>query len=163
MDGSPCLLVGDDQHQTLVSVLNRVRAEHRARVAFLAETCGRPVAVSGRCEDLEALASLLASVYAAAAHAAGLLGESGLTLAMQRGENDVIHLAGAGQFVLAVLFTADAPHGLERLRARLRQRRAVAEIAALFQQVGPERPDVEVAEGELEALLAGLGPAAEGS
>ena len=92
--------------------------QHRERTVLLVENCGRPLAVSGIADDrdLDALASLAASTVAAAQQLALTLGEPDLTVALQSGCQDRLHLVLAGPAVLAVLMAADPPEGLPRLR-----------------------------------------------
>ncbi len=148
--------------EALVRILERVRAESRARVVFLVEACGRPLAVSGEAGSLplDQLASLAASAAAAASGLGGLVGEPGVTVLLQRGEQDVLRLVPDRDFVLGVVFGNDTPQGLERLRARLRKKRAVRDIREVLARE-PERPGQGldgVGEAEIEAALASVGP-----
>ncbi|HSH70557.1 MAG TPA: roadblock/LC7 domain-containing protein [Deferrisomatales bacterium] len=154
--------ISDLQHRELASVLDRVRDEYRARTVLLVENCGRPLAVSGIADDrdLDALASLAASTVAAAQQLALTLGEPDLTVALQSGCQDRLHLVLTGPAVLAVLMAADSPEGLPRLRARLRRSRALTQIQSILarsETVSPPRPlpaDLDAA--EIDAALDGL-------
>jgi len=148
--------------EALVRILERVRGESRARLVFLVEACGRPLAVSGEeaSMPLDQLASLAASTAAAASGLAALVGEPGVTVLLQRGEQDVLRLVPTREFVLGVVFGKNAPQGLERLRSRLRKKRALRDIRAVLSR-GPDRPGrgmEGVGEAEIEATLASVEP-----
>lgn len=163
-EGVPRRELSEAQHRSLVSVLDRLRDEFRARSVFLAETCGRPVAMStGQGEaDLDSLGSLAASAAAAAGSLGQMIGEADVSLLLQRGERDLVQLTPAGGLVLAVMFGKDSLQGLERLRARLRQRRALGEIRSVLGERGSggfaELDNLD--EQEIEALLGPVGPEA---
>lgn len=133
-DGVSLRELGEGQHHALVRILSRIQAEHRAELVVLVESCGRHLAVSagGDAADLDALASLAASAVAASGGLAGLLGETGASLVLQRGDRDLIHLEPAGDLVVAVVFAATSPQGLEKVRARLRLKRALSEMQAVL-------------------------------
>ncbi|NOY44822.1 MAG: hypothetical protein GXP50_05145 [Deltaproteobacteria bacterium] len=153
------LVLDEETHQALQRVLERVRAEHQARLVFLAEACGRPLAVCGPepLPDLEPLGSLVASLSSAAAQIESLLGESGGAVVFQKGERDVLHITRAADVALAVVFPPNPPTGLDRVRARLRHRRALAEIEGLLhkRRAGSRRssPLAGATPQELDKLL----------
>ncbi len=149
--------IDEAQHRALVAILGRLRAEHRARFVFLADGAGRPVCAAGTSpdSDLDAVASLVASTAAAASRLSELLGEGGASFLLQRGEADVVQLLPGPGFVLAVVYDGGAPRGVERLRARLRQRRAVVEVAAVFAAPSPAGAP-SFAEEEVADLVADL-------
>lgn len=149
------------QGEQLARILERVRADHDARLVFAARACGRPLGWAGEPPgaDLDALASLVASLCAAGARLGALLGEEGVGLLLQKGERDVIQVIAAGEIVLAVRSAEQPPQGLERLRARLRQRKALAELRsfALEHVAGSELGALsEASAGEIDDLLSGL-------
>jgi predicted regulator of Ras-like GTPase activity (Roadblock/LC7/MglB family) len=162
-DGVSLLEVSEVQHRALVGILERVRVEHSARVTVLAESCGRPLAVSSPdpAVDLDSLASLSASAIAASCQLAMMLGEPGASLVLQRGDRDVLFLEPAGDLVIAVVLDALHPRGLERVRARLRLKRALSEMQAVLAR--PETPPGfdAIGDSELDALLHPIAEAME--
>ncbi len=154
--------ISEQQHRELTVVLDRVRDEYRARTVLLVENCGRPLAVSGIADDrdLDALASLAASTVAAAQQLAFTLGEPNLTVALQSGCQDRLHLVLTGPAVLAVLMAADPPEGLTRLRARLRRSRALTEIQSILARSETASPPLpfpaDIDEAAIDAALDGL-------
>ena len=150
--------ISEQQHRELTAVLDRVRDEYRARTVLLVENCGRPLAVSGIADDrdLDALASLAASTVAAAQQLALTLGEPNLTVALQSGCQDRLHLVLAGPAVLAVLMAADPPEGLPRLR-RSRALTQIQSILARSETASPPHPlPADIEEAEIDAALDGL-------
>jgi predicted regulator of Ras-like GTPase activity (Roadblock/LC7/MglB family) len=162
-DGVSLRELGDRQHRALVRVLERVRAEYRARGALLAEACGRPLAAAGHgCEtDPDGFASLAASAVAASRSLAGMLGEAGTSLCLQRGGRDVVRLEPAGDLVIALVLDAESPQGLEGVRARLRLQRALADIRSILAQPQTNRDLDAIEAGELDALLGPIAASAE--
>ena len=154
-DGVSFLELSEAQHRSLVEILERVRVEHGARVTVLAEACGRPLAVSSPDPtlDLDGLASLAASAIAASCQLALMLGEPGASLVLQRGDQDVLFLEPGGELVVAVILDAVHPRGLERVRARLRLKRALSQMQAVL--ATPEGTPAlgAIEESELDALL----------
>jgi len=161
-DGVSLRELGKGQHSALVRILARIQEEHRAQLVLLVESCGRPLAVSagGDTADLDGLASLAASAVAASGGLAGLLGEPGASLVLQRGDRDLVHLEPAGDLVVAVVFAATSPQGLERVRARLRLKRALSEVQAVV-AAGEDNLGLRGFEdSEVNALLGHLAEAA---
>lgn len=154
-DGVSLLEVSETQHRALVALLERVRAEHGARMALLAESCGRPVAIaaSEASVDLDGLASLSASAVAAACKLGSLLGEPGATVVLQRGDRDVLFLEPSGDLIVAVILEEVHPRGLERVRARLRLKRALAQMLAVLSEAGSGAGLGEIGDAELDDLL----------
>lgn len=159
-DGVYLRELGGRQHAALVRVLEKVRAEHRARAVILSAACGRPLALAGEAcgTDLDAFASLSASAAAASGRLAQMMGEPSASLCLQRGDRDLIFLEPAGDLVVAVVFDSASPQGLERLRARLRLRRALVEIAAVLDETVDDAALAGIGPQELDDLL---DPAAE--
>lgn len=155
--------ISERQHRELSQELERVRSEYRARTVLLVENCGRLLAASGIADDrdLDALASLVASTVAAAQQLARTLGEPNLTVALQSGCQDRLHLVLTGPAVLAVLLAEDPPEGLPRLRARLRRSRSLRQIQAILARPAAAlpRPFAAALEaGDIDAALEGLTP-----
>lgn len=133
--------LGGAEEERLARILARVRADHGARLVFVARACGQPLAWAGDRPDadLDSLASLVASTCAAAARLGSLLGEDGVGVLLQKGERDVVQVTAVEDMVLAVVCADQPPQGLERLRARLRQRKALDELRTFaFARVGGE-------------------------
>lgn len=139
-DGVTWLELTEGQHKSVVHVLQKVRGEHGARFTFLVDASGRPLAVShdDAVDDLDGVASLCASAVAAAARLAHLLGEPGAGLVLQRGDRDVLFLEASESLIVAVVLDQIHPTGLERVRAKLRLKRALAELAKLV--AAPSHP-----------------------
>ncbi|NTU59450.1 MAG: hypothetical protein HGA98_00145 [Deltaproteobacteria bacterium] len=161
-DGVSLVELTEAQHAALVTLLEKVRLEHGARMALLAETCGRPLALSAPDAgvDLDALASLAASAVAATLRLGALFGEPGATLVLQRGDRDVLFLEPSGDLIVAVVLEEVHPRGLERVRARLRLRRALSEMRGVLVGPGSGGGLGPIEDADLEALLAPLSPSA---
>jgi hypothetical protein len=151
--------LSEDQHRRLLTVLERVRMEHRARLVLLAETSGQPLAVCGDCgaADVEGLSSLAASALAAAADLGRALGEPGAAVAVQRAGREILQLVPNGETLLALAFGPEPLLDLERVRARLRLTRALEELRAVLLPSEGASPGFTPSDHEIEEALAGMG------
>ncbi|MBI5445562.1 MAG: roadblock/LC7 domain-containing protein [Deltaproteobacteria bacterium] len=158
-EGVPRLELTEEQHRRLVEVLGRVRSEHRARLAFLVEVSGRPLAVCGDygATDLDALASLAASALAAGSQLAEALGEAGAGIAIHRSGRELLQLVPNGQTLLALAFGPEPLQDLERLRARLRLTRALAELRSVLARGEGAPAALSISDEEIEEALAPMG------
>lgn len=158
-DGVPRRELTLDQHDRLSRVLARVLAEHRARLVLLVESSGRPLVACGEYaqEDLDALASLAASALAASTRLAGALGEPEAALAIQRGGKELLHLVPNGESLLALALGSEPLRELERVRARLRLTRALAEVRSVLSGSVGEFASMDISDEEIESALAPIG------
>lgn len=133
-EGVGQLVVFEEEHRALRSVLARVHADSHARAVLLIDTNGQLVADVGNVADLDvtSFASLTASNIAATASMARLVGEKDFTILFHQGERDSIHISLVGQrAILAVIFGKEASLGLVRLRVR----KAGTEIEDVVQRI----------------------------
>lgn len=134
LEGVGQLVVFEEEHGALRSVLARIHAETRARAVLLIDTNGQLVADVGDTADLDitAFSSLTASNIAATASMARLVGEKDFTILFHQGEKDSIHISLVGQrAILAVIFGKEASLGLVRLRVR----KTAAEIDGVVKRI----------------------------
>lgn len=162
-DGVVLRELGATQHRALVRVLAQIRTEHRARLVVLVDACGRSLAASDQATDtdLDAFASLAASAVAAASGLATLMGEPGASLLLRWGDQDLVQLEPSGDLVVAVVFQTTPPQGLERVRARLRLRRALTKIRSVLAQPAGDGSLEGIGDAEVDAVLGSLAKAAE--
>ena len=158
-DGVSWLELTETQHRSVVHVLQKVRAEHGARFTFLVDASGRPLAVShpDAALDVDGLASLCASAVAAAARLAEMLGEPGAGLVLQRGDRDVLFLEASENLIVSVVLDSIHPTGLERVRAKLRLKRALTELRKIISLPPAPAAQPGLEDSEIEALLKPIG------
>jgi hypothetical protein len=145
----------ETQQRRISELLDRIRKEFHARLVLLVESRGHPLASSGDAPDwdLTSVSSLAASAVAATGQLAHLLGETAEGLALRHEGREFLHLIPNGRTLLALAFDAPPPSGLEEVRARLRLKRALAQLETAL---GPALRDPGLpsfSEEEVEAAL----------
>ena len=115
------LVLHETDHKRLSSVLDRLRLDANARIAFLIDKNGQQLAIAGPCDGLDptSLAALTAGNVAATDGLAKLLGETGFATLFHEGEHDSLHInVIAGKAILVVIFDEHSSLGLVRLRVK---------------------------------------------
>ena len=152
MDERACvsaLRLGEAEVEAAGRIIGRIREEYRARGVFLVESCGRHVISCGEnpFPDSDAFASLIASVMAAVAQLSSYLEFRDVGVWLQKGGKELLYIEIAGELILIVLFGRDQLESLEKLRARLRTKKALGDLAKIAAPSG---------NGSMGDILAGI-------
>lgn len=146
---SPNLVMYEEEFQLLKQIIARLRGDANAKIVFLVDKNGQPIAAHGDIENLDttSLASLTAGNVAASDGLAKLIGEKEFLVIHGEGQRDNIHITiVAGRIILVVIFDDRSSLGLVRLRVK----KASVELAQVFEQI------LAKLEREKEAIGAGF-------
>jgi predicted regulator of Ras-like GTPase activity (Roadblock/LC7/MglB family) len=107
--------------------------ECAARVVFLVDRDGQPIAFHGDIGDMDttSFSSLAAGNVAATTSMAKLIGEDEFPAVVHEGERESIYIGVIGRSLLVVVFDERSTVGLVKIRSK----RASFEIAATIQEV----------------------------
>jgi predicted regulator of Ras-like GTPase activity (Roadblock/LC7/MglB family) len=107
--------------------------ECAARVVFLVDRDGQPIAFHGDIGDMDttSFSSLAAGNVAATTSMAKLIGEDEFPAVVHEGERESIYIGVIGRSLLVVVFDERSTVGLVKIRSK----RASFEIAAAIQEV----------------------------
>ncbi len=141
MAESPFILQ-EQQFQRIKNVLERLCVECAARVVFLVDRDGQPIAFSGEIGDMDttSFSSLAAGNVAATTSMAQLIGEEVFPSVFHEGEHDSIYISVIGRSLLVVVFDERSTVGLVKIRTK----RASHEIAGLLDEVVAESAAIAV-------------------
>jgi predicted regulator of Ras-like GTPase activity (Roadblock/LC7/MglB family) len=120
--GSLDLSLHGDDYMRLRGLIDGLRRDASARLVFLLDRNGQPIANCGELGETDptALASLAAGNVAATEGLAQLIGEKTFASLYHEGERDSLHMtAVGGRMILVVVFDERSSLGLVRLRVRL--------------------------------------------
>ena len=137
----PDLIIYPEEFSEIRAILAQLAADARAKLVFLVDRNGQPIASHGDNEavDTTSLSSLAAGNVAATEGLAKLLGEREFSVLFHEGERDNIHFSiVAHRAILVVIFDNHTPVGLVRLRVR----KASAQFEEVFQRI-VEKFDVD--------------------
>ena len=125
-------ILQEHQFQRLKSVLERLRVECAARVVFLIDRDGQPIAFHGEIGDMDttSFSSLAAGNVAATSSMAKLIGEDTFPSVFHEGERESIFISIIGRSLLVVVFDKRSTVGLVKIRAK----RASYEVAAILDE-----------------------------
>jgi predicted regulator of Ras-like GTPase activity (Roadblock/LC7/MglB family) len=115
------LVLHETDHKRLSAILDRLRLDANAKVAFLIDKNGQQLAIAGQFDGLDptSLAALTAGNVAATDGLAKLLGETEFATLFHEGEHDSLHInVIAGKAILVVIFDERSSLGLVRLRVK---------------------------------------------
>jgi len=115
------LVLHEADHKRFSAILDRLRADANAKVAFLIDKNGQQLAVAGHVDGLDptSLAALSAGNVAATDGLAKLLGEREFSTLFHEGEHDSLHInVVSGRAILVVIFDERSSLGLVRLRVK---------------------------------------------
>jgi predicted regulator of Ras-like GTPase activity (Roadblock/LC7/MglB family) len=115
------LVLLEADHKRFSAILDRLRQDSNAKVAFLIDKNGQQLAVAGQMEGLDptSLAALSAGNVAATDGLAKLLGEREFATLFHEGEHDSLHInVVSGRAILVVIFDERSSLGLVRLRVK---------------------------------------------
>ncbi len=127
------IIIHEHQFQRIKTVLVRLCIESAARVVFLIDRDGQPIAVHGDLGDMDttSFASLAAGNVAATSSMAKLIGEDSFPTLAHEGENESIYISVIGRSLLVVVFDDRSTLGLVKLRTK----KASYEIAEIIQDI----------------------------
>src|SRR5688572_32839622 len=125
-------IIDEQQFQKIKSVLGRLCVECAARVVFLVDRDGQPIAFHGDIGDMDttSFSSLAAGNVAATSSMAKLIGEDVFPAVVHEGERESIFISVIGRSLLVVVFDERSTLGLVKIRAK----RATYEVAALLEE-----------------------------
>ena len=132
MAESPFILQ-EPQYQRIKNVLERLSVECVARVVFLVDRDGQPIAFHGEIGgmDTTSFSSLAAGNVAATTSMAQLIGEEVFPAVVHEGERESIYISVIGRSLLVVVFDEKSTVGLVKIRSK----RASHEIAAILDEI----------------------------
>ena len=156
------LILHGDDYVRLREMIDALRKDASARLVFLLDRNGQPIANCGDLGDTDptALASLAAGNVAATEGVAQLIGERSFSSLYHEGERDSLHMtAVGGRMILIVVFDERSSLGLVRLRVRL----ATPALEDVVEQVERRSADdsgdgvdfSDISDDEISALLEG--------
>jgi predicted regulator of Ras-like GTPase activity (Roadblock/LC7/MglB family) len=130
------IIIHEQQFQKIKTVLARLCVESAARVVFLVDRDGQPIAFHGDIGDMDttSFSSLAAGNVAATTSMAKLIGEDVFPNVVHEGEHDSIYISIIGRSLLVVVFNERSTLGLVKLRAK----RASHEVAAVLEEAAQE-------------------------
>ena len=131
MPDTPFILQ-EHQFHKLKAVLERVRAECAARVVFLIDRDGQPIAFHGEIGDMDttSFASLAAGNVAATSSMAKLIGEDTFPSVFHEGERESIFISIIGRALLVVVFDERSTLSLVKIRSK----RGSFDVAAILDE-----------------------------
>lgn len=130
------IIIHEQHYQKIKTVLARLCVESAARVVFLVDRDGQPIAFHGDIGDMDttSFSSLAAGNVAATTSMAKLIGEEVFPTVVHEGEHESIYICVIGRSLLVVVFNERSTLGLVKLRAK----RASHEVAAIIEEVAQE-------------------------
>lgn len=119
MANSPFILQ-EHQFQRLKTVLARLCVECAARVVFLIDRDGQPIAFHGDIGDMDttSFASLAAGNVAATSSMAQIIGEDAFPSVFHEGERESIFISIIGRSLLVTVFDQRSTLGLVKIRTK---------------------------------------------
>ena len=124
-----------DEHQfhRIKNILARLCVECAARVVFLVDRDGQPIAFHGDIGEMDttSFSSLAAGNVAATSSMAKLIGEDVFPSVVHEGERESIFISVIGRSLLVVVFDERSTLGLVKLRTK----RASHEVANLLDEM----------------------------
>jgi predicted regulator of Ras-like GTPase activity (Roadblock/LC7/MglB family) len=126
-------ILQEQQFQKLKNVLARLCVECAARVVFLVDRDGQPIAFHGDIGDMDttSFSSLAAGNVAATTSMAQLIGEEVFPAVVHEGERESIFISVIGRSLLVVVFDERSTLGLIKIRTK----RASFEVASILEEV----------------------------
>ncbi len=115
------LALQEADHRRLAAILDRLRQDANATIAFLIDTNGQQLAAAGSLSEFDptSLAALAAGNVAATDGLAKLLGEAEFSTMFHEGEHNSLHInVISRRAILVVVFDERSSLGLVRLRVK---------------------------------------------
>jgi len=141
MAATPFILQ-EHQFQRLKSVLERLRVECAARVVFLIDRDGQPIAFHGDVRDMDttSFSSLAAGNVAATSSMAKLIGEDTFPSVFHEGEHESIFISIIGRSLLVVVFDERSTLSLVKIRTK----RGSYEVASILDEATTDSANFRV-------------------
>lgn len=152
-------LMFDEEFREIQAICNLLFREANARVVFVVDKNGQPIAASGETENLDitSLASLTAGNIAATGGIAGLLKENEFTTQFHEGEKSNIHIQIVAQrVIMVVIFDQRSSYGLIRLRMRKASQDLAEVLSRLLDKAnapGVSTPLDQITDEDIENLF----------
>ena len=161
---APTMVMYDEEFQQISTVCERLSREANAKIVFLVDKNGQPIASIGATENLDttSLASLTAGNIAATGGLAKLIVEKEFSILFHEGEKDNLHISIiGGRVILVVIFDSRSSLGLVRLRVK----KASDELNKIFEILmkkaqgpggglgGPGSPFAEITDDDIDNLF----------
>jgi len=129
-------IIQERQFQRLKNILARLCVECAARVVFLVDRDGQPIAFHGDIGDMDttSFSSLAAGNVAATTSMAKLIGEDVFPAVVHEGERESIYISVIGRSLLVVVFDERSTVGLVKIRSK----RASHEVASTLEEMAEE-------------------------
>lgn len=126
-------IIDEQQFHKIKTILGRLCLECAARVVFLVDRDGQPIAFHGEIGDMDttSFSSLAAGNVAATSSMAKLIGEDVFPSVVHEGERESIFISVIGRSLLVVVFDERSTLGLVKLRTK----RASHEVANLLDEM----------------------------
>jgi len=127
------VIIHEQQFQRIKNVLARLCVECAARVVFLVDRDGQPIAFHGDIGDMDttSFSSLAAGNVAATTSMAKLIGEDVFPAVVHEGERESIFISVIGRSLLVVVFDERSTLGLVKLRTK----KASHEVSSILEDV----------------------------
>src|SRR5918993_3684502 len=125
-------ILQEHQFQRLKTVLARLCVECAARVVFLIDRDGQPIAFHGEIGDMDttSFSSLAAGNVAATSSMAKLIGEDTFPSVFHEGERESIFISVINRSLLVVVFDERSTLGLVKIRTK----RGSYDVAAVLEE-----------------------------
>jgi predicted regulator of Ras-like GTPase activity (Roadblock/LC7/MglB family) len=125
-------IIQEHQFHRIKVILARLCVECAARVVFLVDRDGQPIAFHGEIGDMDttSFSSLAAGNVAATNSMAKLIGEDTFPAVVHEGERESIFISVIGRSLLVVVFDERSTLGLVKIRSK----RASFEVASLLEE-----------------------------
>src|SRR3954470_12456861 len=126
------IIIHEQQFQRIKNVLARLCVECAARVVFLVDRDGQPIAFHGDIGDMDttSFSSLAAGNVAATSSMAKLIGEDVFPAVVHEGEHESIYISVIGRALLVVVFDERSTLSLVKIRSK----RGSFEVAGILEE-----------------------------
>ena len=145
------VIINEDNFQKIKNVLARLCVESAARVVFLVDRDGQPIAYHGDIGDMDttSFSSLAAGNVAATSSMAKLIGEDEFPAVVHEGERESIFISVIGRSLLVVVFDERSTLGLVKLRTK----KATYDVAAILEEVARDSANQSLDESSFFAEI----------
>ena len=138
------VIINEKNFKKIKSVLTRLCVESAARVVFLVDRDGQPIAFHGNIGtmDTTSFSSLAAGNVAATTSMAKLIGEEEFPAVVHEGERESIFISVIGRSLLAVVFDDNSTLSLVKLRAK----KASFQVAKVLEEIALDTANQSLSE-----------------
>lgn len=145
------VIIKEEQFERIKQVLERLCAEAAARVVFLVDRDGQPIAFHGEIGDMDttSFSSLAAGNVAATSSMAKLIGEDQFPSVVHEGERESIFISVIGRSLLVVVFDDRSTLGLVKLRTK----KATFTVASILEEVARDSANLSLDESSFFAEI----------